>query len=79
MSTAYGVNVEARAEDVRWMIETGANLDEAARRLGLTPKGLEKWCQRHGLAREAAILRRRNPLDLNAAPGVETLRSRCRT
>jgi hypothetical protein len=57
---------EARAEDVRWMVATGENLSGAARRLGLSPKGLEKWCQRRGLGELAYALRRREPIDHNA-------------
>lgn len=56
----------ARAEDVRWMVDTGESLTGAARRLGITAKGLEKWCQRHGLADLAHILRGREPIDHNA-------------
>lgn len=33
----------ARLEDARWMAETGECLSGAARRLGLTYKGLERW------------------------------------
>lgn len=66
MTTRYGINVEARAEDVAWMAETGANLSEAAHRLGLTPTGLEKWLHRHGYGDLAEALRKREPLDHNA-------------
>lgn len=38
----------ARAEDLQWMADTGENLTRAAERLGMTPKSLHKWCNRHG-------------------------------
>lgn len=41
------VNTAERLEDVRWMAETGENLDGAAQRLGMTVEALEKWCARH--------------------------------
>ncbi len=41
------IDVEGRAEDVRWMAETGESASGAARRLGLSFKALEKWSRRH--------------------------------
>lgn len=38
---------EARAEDLRWMAETGETFDRAAARLGLTSKVLERWMFRY--------------------------------
>lgn len=37
-----------RLEDLEWMAETGECLTGAARRLQLTPAGVEKFCQRQG-------------------------------
>ena len=33
-----------RLEDLAWMVETGETVEGAARRLGLTPNALDKWC-----------------------------------
>jgi hypothetical protein len=59
---------EARAEDVRWMTETGECLDGAAERLGICVHALEYWLRRHA-PDLLPILRERNPRDHNA-PGV---------
>lgn len=45
------------------MIETGECLAGAAARLDITEGALERWCARHGLGAEAAVLRDRNPID----------------
>lgn len=60
------MNAQARAEDIRFLAETGECLTGAARRLGLTNSGLEEWCKDNGLRREAFILRSREPRDHNS-------------
>lgn len=60
------IDQHARAEDIRWMTQTGENLTGAARRLGLTNCGLEEWCKDNGLRNEATILRSREPRDWNS-------------
>lgn len=56
------VDHAARAEDIRWFVETGESLSGAARRLGISRAGVEKWCALHDMAAELEILRRRDPL-----------------
>lgn len=51
----------ARAEDIRFLAETGECLTGAARRMGLTVDALEKWAQLHGLRDELNRLRSREP------------------
>ena len=55
------IDQQARAEDVRWLAETGECLTGAARRLGTTVDALEKWCALHGLRDELNRLRAREP------------------
>jgi hypothetical protein len=38
---------EARSEDLAWITEWYGTPAEAARRLGLSQNGLEKWCMTH--------------------------------
>lgn len=52
----------ARLEDLRWMIDTGTDLDDAARRLDITVDGLEVWCRRWGHIAELDALRARREL-----------------
>lgn len=66
----------ARAEDIRWLAETGESLTGAARRLGITPTGLEKYCQRHGLDDAARRMRSREPHDHNALGNLSDARVR---
>lgn len=56
--------IEARLEDVRWMAETGENLDGAARRLGLRVETLERFLERNDRAALKALVARR-PRDHN--------------
>lgn len=51
----------ARLEDLTFMIDNGESLQGAARRLGIKPKSLERWCELRGLNAEAATLRARDP------------------
>jgi hypothetical protein len=55
------VDHRARAENVRWLVETGENLTGAAQRLGLTADGLEKWLAKNAMRAELATLRSREP------------------
>jgi hypothetical protein len=57
------VDHRARAEDVRWFVETGECLTGAARRIGITRDGLEKWLKDHSMHAELAALREREPGD----------------
>jgi hypothetical protein len=61
--TNRAVDHRARAEDIRWFVDTGENLTGAARRLGISRSGLEKWAEHHGLHAELDTLRRREPGD----------------
>jgi hypothetical protein len=65
------VDHRARAEDVRWFVETGECLTGAARRLGITPQGLDKWCRRMAMLPELDTLRCREPYDWNDQVGRE--------
>ncbi len=58
---------DARAEDVRWLAQTGESAVGAAARLGIGMSTLEKFCYRHGLGDELRQLAARNPRDHNAA------------
>lgn len=58
------VNHDERAEDVRWMAETGECLSGAAARLGMTTDALEVWGRRHDRA-SLALLIAREPKDHN--------------
>lgn len=60
------VDHAARAEDVRWMVETGENLTGAAKRLGISTDGVEKWCVLHGMHPELERLRSREPISVGA-------------
>lgn len=62
--TGTHVDHRARAEDLRWLAETGESLSGAAARLGISPDGIEKWCAAHGLRAELEALRRREPGDV---------------
>lgn len=55
----------SRLEDLRLMAESRENANGAAARLGLTYKGLEKWCARHGASDLWQALVARNPRDHN--------------
>jgi transposase-like protein len=55
------VDHKARREDVAWMAATGESLSGAARRLGITASGLEKWCEKHGRVDDLNVLRSREP------------------
>jgi hypothetical protein len=67
---AHRRNVEARrraqerAEDVRWMAETGECLTGAAKRLGTTAEALEKWLRLQCMDDERVTLLGREPLGL---------------
>lgn len=56
----------ARTENVRFLAATGENLSGAAKRLGLRPEALDKWCRRWGLMAELDALREREASDLFA-------------
>lgn len=64
---AHRRNVEARrraqerAEDVRWMAETGECLTGAAKRIGLARGTLERWLRDHGMRDTLAALQSREP------------------
>lgn len=58
------INPNDRAEDVRWLAETGESLIGAARRLGISREALEKWLTTHQMRDELEALRRRDPADL---------------
>lgn len=63
----------ARLEDLHFMAQTGESLNGAARRLGISERGLELWLTRHQAEALTAVLRSRNPRDPNAsanAPAV---------
>lgn len=60
--TGQAVNHEARTEDVRFLVETGESLTGAARRLGLSADGLEKWLVLRDMRAELAVLRSREPI-----------------
>jgi hypothetical protein len=59
--TNRAVDHRARAEDIRWFVDTGENLTGAARRLGISTDGVEKWCREHNMRTEYTILRSREP------------------
>lgn len=46
------------------MTETGESFTGAARRLGISEKTLERWCEKH-CPELLAVLRRRDPKDAN--------------
>lgn len=46
-----------RCEDLLWMATTGETLEGAAYRLGLSARGLEKWCHNNGMGHLLPILR----------------------
>lgn len=52
----------ARAEDVRWMAETGECLTGAAKRLGTTAEALEKWLRLQRMDNERLTLLAREPI-----------------
>lgn len=56
-----------RAEDVRWMADTGECLSGAAARLGITPAALEVWGRRHDRESLARLIAR-EPKDHNRVP-----------
>jgi hypothetical protein len=58
---AVSVDHRVRAENIRWFTETGESLSGAARRLGISTDGVEKWCQLHGMRAELERLRAREP------------------
>lgn len=58
------MNARARTEDVRWMITGGECLTGAARRLGISADGLEKWLTVHDLRAELDALRAHEPVTL---------------
>lgn len=43
-------DVTHRAEDLDWMAAAGEGTEGAAKRLGVSPDSLERWCQRNGHA-----------------------------
>lgn len=53
----------ARQEDVQFMADTGASLEEAAQRIGTTEAALERGLYRHNLPNIANLLRSRNPCE----------------
>lgn len=55
------IDHKARAEDIRWFVDTGENLTGAARRLGISRDGVEKYCALHGLRAELRTLQSREP------------------
>jgi hypothetical protein len=55
------IDQQARAEDIRFLAETGECLTGAARRLGMKVDALEKWATFHGLRDELNRLRAREP------------------
>jgi hypothetical protein len=55
-----------RLEDVAWMAATGESLTGAARRLGVTASGLEKWLDRRGRSDLTHALLAHEPRDHNA-------------
>ena len=57
------IDHNARAEDLRWLVDTGENLTGAARRLGTTRDALEKWARLHGMVAEFHKLKSREPAD----------------
>lgn len=50
-----------RLEDLTFMADTGEHATGAARRLGITPEALEKWCARNGHTDLHRTLIARNP------------------
>lgn len=40
--------IEARREDLAWMVAHGETVEGACYRLGLARSSLDKWCQHHG-------------------------------
>lgn len=50
-----------RAEDLRWMAETGESLTGAAKRIGMSRESLERWMREHGMRPELAVLHSREP------------------
>ena len=52
----------ARAEDLRWMAETGESFDGAAKRLGVTSMALERWFRLNPMPDVQRTLRSRNPI-----------------
>jgi len=61
--SAAKVDHAARAENVRWFVETGECLTGAARRMDMTIAALEKWCEKNDMRTELARLRSRDPID----------------
>ena len=61
---------QARLEDLRFMAETGECLDGAAKRLGISTRGLSLFLTRHDERELMATLQRRNPRDPNATANL---------
>lgn len=59
--TYHAARIQARLEDVQFMAETGASLEEAADRLGISADSLERWLYRHATPHLVNLLRSRNP------------------
>lgn len=73
LRAAQEVADAARLEDLMWMLETGESLIGAAKRLGLSERGLELWLTRRGAQDLTAKLRSRNPRDPNASANKEAV------
>ena len=54
-----------RGESLREMAELGLGITEAARRIGISAKSLQKWCGRHGLSATYRQLAAREALETN--------------
>ena len=66
--TSQAAKIQARLEDLHFMAETGASLDEAAARLGLSPDSLERWMYRRANPDLITLLRSRNPNCISRTP-----------
>lgn len=55
---------ETRAEDMRFMYDTGESATRAAARLGISLPALEQWCRRHGFREVFRVMRVRDGIDL---------------
>lgn len=52
-------------EDLEFLVETGATLDETCRRFGKKRYNLETWCSRHGVSHLYQILVHRSHICQN--------------
>lgn len=58
---AFHLRARARIEDLEWMATTGENFFGAAKRLGITPEALRRFCERQNRYDLVQVLNAKNP------------------